>query len=612
MRNLILWLTLLLIFNGQEALSQDDDDYTLDLRREVITVIGLDSGYVSHVEYYGKTGENGGKAYVYKNGVSEIDELKVGYFKKRNQLKNIRRLKVEDLSFTSGFWSDERIYVFDLPEEKQFKYEYLEKNRALPFLSILRFGVYDADTQIYIVNVPLNLNLKYLVENTASLATFEQKITTYDDHTEYFFKGISDSTSKIDYGAKEQSADLLTLKSDPFPSIRLIVTPKEYLGKEEQYLNEWITNLVAPSEKMNSQTKKTIDETIGDTKDRDSVIEILYNTVKSKIRYINIYTGLGGIQPHEVDYILTQKQGDCKDMANLMCQSLRHAGIEADLAISASLTHRFNMDFPALCSGNHMICVAKDNAGRILFLDPTEREGVYYNPSRQIQGTRVFVIGEGNGYFLDVPVISSDKNKTLLRYDLSVDDKKLVGNFSYEFNAIGALQIKTWYNEYGTDRFKAILTSYLKRITPRINYFDYEVDNNENSITISGKVEVPKSAYTLVGDKKYLLINFLPLPHPFGNIVKDSTNYITFSTINTQMDLYLYTGSPIEEVNDLDIRSEEGPLSFKIQATSEDQVLHINYKYNYDEIEINKNFSAKFIQFDKSIKDNFGKVVIFQ
>ncbi len=612
MRNPLLWLSICLTLFSLNVFSQDIDDYAIHLRKEVIRVLDTDSGFISHVEYFGQTGEKGGKAYVYKNGVAEIEELKVGFFKKRNQLKNIRRIKIEDLSYTSGFWSDERIYVFDLPENKNFKYDYILKNKEIPFLSALRFGVYDADTQIFIVQIPSNLNMKYLVEDTASLTFFELKITTTDAYTEYLFKGIIDTTKKSTQSSSQRYTDLLSVKQDPYPSVRLIVTPKEFAGSENQFVNQWISNLIKPSENISPETAAIIDETIGETNDQDSIIQKVYNMVKNKIRYVNMYTGLGGYQPHEVDYIITQKQGDCKDMANLTCQALRHAGIEANLAISATLSHPFEMNFPTLTSGNHMICVTKDKAGNQLFLDPTETQGVYYHPSRQIQGTRVFVVGEEKGFFMDVPAVSADQNNTALRYDLTIDNKKLVGTFNFEFNSIEAIQIKTWYNEYTQTQFNAAFTSFLNQISPRINYKAYEVEDGENSIIVSGLVEIPKSAYTLVGDKKYLLINFLPFPHPYTNRVKDSTHYLTYSAINNQVDVFFYTETTISEITDLTTQMSEDPIIFEFTTTAEDQVLHIHYQYRYDDIEIEKNFSSKFNQFDKSIKDIFSKVVIFK
>ena len=571
-------------------------------------VLGVDSGYMSHVECSGETGENPDKIIVFANQIEKIDDIKIGYYKKNGQLKNIRRLSITDLSISQGFYSDGRLYYFYPPENKQFKYEYDKKSEELFYSSSFRFGFSEADTEILIIKVPLDLHLRDEISDTSLMSLFEKKVTKYADYTEYFYKGVY----KMKYSKTTRSSSRLKAFPSPFPAIRYIITPLDFIDKEEAYFNDFLVKLVSPSEQMSPETTAIIEHAVGNINDHDSIIEVLYDMVKSKIRYIDIEIGIGGYQPHKVDYILEKKQGDCKDMANLLCQSLRRFGLDANLAVSSTLGHSFNMDFPSMSSGNHMICVTKDQQGNYLFLDATETEGYYLNPSRQIQGTDVFVFGEGKGFFLQVPFVKGENNKTLIRYDLSVIDNKLAGKYNIEFNAISSLRVKTWYNETSLSAFSESLRAYLELISPRIKYLNYKVDSETDKITISGSVEIPKTGYTIAGGNNYLLLNFLPFPYNFSDVIEDSTAYIIYSTLDTQMDLYLTTQNSIQEVNYTSTKMLETPLEFELEASSEGHVLHVGYHYAFENIIIEKNVIHQFIQFDKKIKETFNKAVVFK
>jgi transglutaminase superfamily protein len=606
MINYLIWMLILFLATYSSIHASVDNDYKIHLRKEVITVNSIDSGYVSKVEYYGETGETGGKAMVYFNQLEEVDELKVGYFKKGGQLKNIRRLHKEDLSISKGFYSDTRIYLFDLPENKKFKYEFQRTGKELMLFAGVYFHVYDADTQIYIIRMPNEMNLRYEVMNKEMLVSFESSVSNEDGFIEYYFKGVN----KTQKTSKKEKPDYLRIDSDPYPAIKVIITPKKYKGNEEDFFNDWFVKLVEKSEVVSPETEIFIKDNIGKNENSDTIIKLLFDMVTSKIRYIDIEIGIGSFRPHKLDYIIERKQGDCKDMANLICQSLRQYGIEANLAISATLGHRFNMDFPSLSCGNHMICVAKDKNNNYLFLDPTETQGHYLHPSRQIQGTSVFVFGVGKGFYLDVPIVESLNNKSAMNYYLKVEKDGITGTYSLEFNAISSFMIKTWYNEYSNNRFSTYMTSYLEILSPKIDYKDYVVEIEDDGIILTGEVEVPKSIYSEVGDMKYILMNFLPHPHSYKNEMQDSTGYITYTTINTEVNVFLDIGTEIASVSDISIYANDEILDFRMYADFEDSIIHFGYQYMYNDVIIEKPFTHRFIQFDNDIKDKFSKAVV--
>jgi hypothetical protein len=75
-------------------------------------------------------------------------------------------------------------------------------------------------------------------------------------------------------------------------------------------------------------------------------------------------------------------------MAFLIHSILKSYEIESNLALSASITHAFDLDFPSIASADHIICCVKKN-GKWIYLDATEISCQYGFPSTQIQGKHI-------------------------------------------------------------------------------------------------------------------------------------------------------------------------------------------------------------------------------
>ena len=51
--------------------------------------------------------------------------------------------------------------------------------------------------------------------------------------------------------------------------------------------------------------------------------------VQKDIRYVGIELGVGGVQPHEANEVLTHGYGDCKDKVTLLSSMLKEIGVES-------------------------------------------------------------------------------------------------------------------------------------------------------------------------------------------------------------------------------------------------------------------------------------------
>jgi transglutaminase-like putative cysteine protease len=82
---------------------------------------------------------------------------------------------------------------------------------------------------------------------------------------------------------------------------------------------------------------------------------VLYDFVRKNIRYVATYIGAGGWVPHEAQWTLTHRYGDCKDHVTLLAALLAVKGIESDpVLINADLAS-FTLPKVPVRAFNHAI-----------------------------------------------------------------------------------------------------------------------------------------------------------------------------------------------------------------------------------------------------------------
>jgi len=119
-------------------------------------------------------------------------------------------------------------------------------------------------------------------------------------------------------------------------------------------------------------------------------LKVLYDYVRSSIRYVADERGINGIVPRPPSLVLEHQYGDCKDRASLLCALAREAGIPLSMAVIASSPAPFDsLIHPSLF--NHMICAYAGTAGT-MFLDPTARYCEFGNLPAAYQQTRAFIL----------------------------------------------------------------------------------------------------------------------------------------------------------------------------------------------------------------------------
>ena len=251
---------------------------------------------------------------------------------------------------------------------------------------------------------------------------------------------------------------------------------------------------------MSYRSEQFIDSLVMNSINDDDKIKTLFDFVKSKVSYIDFENGIGAVQPRDVNKILNMRLGDCKDMSNLLCQSLRYLGFDAQLAISATNTYSYNLEFPSIAAANHVICVVPRN-NQLVYLDATSSSCIYGYPSTHLQDKNILVIDDDSTYLEIVPKVPLHKNKSTYTCQLKLNQNELTGFFNYKMHGLSQMSIRHLKNSVGESLFAAYQKNYLEHFAPKINHHDIQLLQTDTTILLNGKVTIEKMRFS-AGYKK--------------------------------------------------------------------------------------------------------------
>ncbi len=147
----------------------------------------------------------------------------------------------------------------------------------------------------------------------------------------------------------------------------------------------------------------------------------IYRRIQDDLRYVAIYLGLGGYDPHSCEEILKLGYGDCKDQSVALTAVLRESGIESHL-VMVRTNDGGHLEDPAPSPGyfNHVI-VAAEVDGETVFLDPTCGTCSYGILPHSVQGAHALVVRKGENRLTTLPVGQGRRNARSTYSGISID-----------------------------------------------------------------------------------------------------------------------------------------------------------------------------------------------
>ena len=208
----------------------------------------------------------------------------------------------------------------------------------------------------------------------------------------------------------------------------------------------------------------------GATSDIEKIKRIFYY-IQKKYHYLAFDIGKSGYIPHDVNTIIKNQYGDCKDMTVLSVNLLKAQGIEAYPALVATRSKIISK--PVLYSlkfFNHMITLTKTSDGKYFWLDATGSSCPLGEIYPALEGQYALVIfNDGKSMLTRIPKSQYLNNITRRVVDLNIHpDGNVDGHAVLLFTGNHNLSIRSHLKDANAADMKKIMTRYLNANTQDI------------------------------------------------------------------------------------------------------------------------------------------------
>ncbi len=430
-----------------------------------------------------------------ESAFSEVSEIKATITDTAGTIiKELQEDEIEHLNFTPGYqlYSDETYKWFSLTHhtypyiiEYSYQYEYESlffwrswyPQSTIPVASSTYKLILKDDIKYHTKSIGLNLNPSRAKTNGDSIITWQTA-------------NLPPIKSENNIPPENLIQNALLFSPDRFEL-------EDYEGPFSSWdaIASWYKLLAENKYYLSDETKNEIGKLISSKEDKKEIIRTLYKYMQEKTRYIAIFLGIGGWQPHPADEILKNRYGDCKDLSTLMISILDIAGIKAYPALARQRESGVvNADFPSN-QFNHCIAfvpLKKDTLWLECTADFIDMEDIPYN----IEGTHALVVKENGGELIKVPQKTATENMWHSTLGGTLDRR---GNLSFTSTIMTTGNQKNFYRIlFGFNkpsRVKQIITEQLTKYIPGLTIASHTVEEtalaqNPYKIEVKGKFKL--------------------------------------------------------------------------------------------------------------------------
>lgn len=516
------------------------------LEKTIVKVNALDFYQTSHY-FEGSNETNIDQSFYFS--VIETENLvsKQGSFTINGKTKKINfesNLTVSTINWGSVF-NGVRTYSFRIPANCIFKFEYQTTASELIFLSsIFKDGINKADDFFYEMTLPENMEVSFR------------------------------------HRTEKRSGHFVISSQDFLPDeerLYFLIHPK---GVEpNSYFNDWFLQKTKNQEAL---TVSSLPEDLRNLAKKGKSLELAqacYKYVQENILYLDIENGLNALVPRQANQTLLNKYGDCKDMSMLLHQMLQSFGFESYLSISKTSIKKDTYDFPSIAMANHMI-VSLIWENKIYYLDGTEKQCLFGDPSMQILGTEAFLLQKKQDQYQKVPETLLFQPKLSFDYQFYLNESNQPAyRLKMVFQEKFALIFRHLHNFNGMDDKTQNVVSYL------IPY-DHKIDSsfmNEHQKTIYVSCNLPSSYYNIVNNQQYIDLKCLPEINKLMEVVYTNDSALFAADFNFSFD-HLKFKSGFDISKNIDFQSNGTQTKFDMHLTKENtgsKGILVNYWKTY-------------------------------
>jgi len=223
----------------------------------------------------------------------------------------------------------------------------------------------------------------------------------------------------------------------------------------------------------------------------------IFEWVRDQVRYVAVEIGAGGYEPHSADEVFAKRYGDCKDLVMLLSALAHEANIDVrPVLISTWHNGKPDTTLPSALQFNHLIGFAPDVAPGGIWLDATDKAGIFGRLPWYDQGVPVVVAGPANkGYRTITPEDPPSANNAILDWnaELNSDGSALVSGKSILTGAL-ALELRNDLRVADTTDMLQWLRTSLAHRCPGATLLSYTLPSvrpPQDSLTVIYKFRAP-------------------------------------------------------------------------------------------------------------------------
>jgi hypothetical protein len=203
-------------------------------------------------------------------------------------------------------------------------------------------------------------------------------------------------------------------------------------------MGTWYLNLTSGRRDASPEIKQQVATLTAAAKTPLDKMRVLAQFLQQDVRYVAIYFGIGGFQPHAAPEIFTHRYGDCKDKATLLSSMLSQIGVDSYYVLINSERGSVTTDTtanigafdhailaiklpPNLADPSLVATVQHPRLGTLLYFDPTNEMIPFGEIGGYLQANYGLLVTPDGGELSQLPRQPSSTNSIQRTGKLTLD-----------------------------------------------------------------------------------------------------------------------------------------------------------------------------------------------
>lgn len=367
-------------------------------------------------------------------------------------------------------------------------------------------------------------------------------------------------------------------------------------------LGNWYTQLTSGRRDVTPAIQEQAKQLTAASPDAMAKIRALAIYVQSRVRYVAVEIGIGGLQPHTAGEILSKSYGDCKDKATLLSSLLKAVGIESYYVPVHTERGVFTENTPPSIGFNHVILAIQlpsgagaemssvlthPQLGKLLIFDPTSELVPLGSLPASEQFNYGLLVTPAGGELVKLPGLGPESNRVQRTAKLSLlPDGTLKGSVEEVRSGASAATGRNRLLHQTTSDRRKMLEHFLAQLVGNFQLDEVTAENLENSdrdLVLRYTFTASKYAKNM---GQLLLVRPRVLGEKAGELEKKTRKYAyEFDAPSLQTDVFeisLPAGYAVDELPEAaDVKFPFAEYNSKFEAAS--NVLRYQREYKVKE-----------------------------